>query len=186
MLYGKKVILRSQELLDLDEMVKCWNDLEFQMTTGRIEPMTKDQLETRIRKSWELRHNGTDYIFSVDNFEGKFVGTVGLHLTSKIHRSAELGVMIINPENRNKGYGTDAVITACGYGFRHLNLHSIFLRHFPFNENGRKAYEKAGFIEVGRERDAMFRDGKYHDLLRMDILDDEWFSKFKEYTLNKP
>ena len=36
------------------------------------------------------------------------------------------------------------------------------------------AYRKAGFVEEGRLRQAMYREGVYHDILVMGLLRDEF------------
>ncbi|MGC9781430.1 MAG: GNAT family N-acetyltransferase [Candidatus Heimdallarchaeota archaeon] len=42
------------------------------------------------------------------------------------------------------------------------------------NTRAIKTYLKAGFKEIGLRREARFREGKYHDVLLMDILRKEW------------
>jgi RimJ/RimL family protein N-acetyltransferase len=60
------------------------------------------------------------------------------------------------------------------YGFNKLNLHRIDLGVHEFNERGRKAYKKLGFVEEGRKRDGHYANGKYHDVILMSILKNEW------------
>jgi len=35
-------------------------------------------------------------------------------------------------------------------------------------------YNKVGFKEAGRRREWIFKDGKYHDVIYMDILENEF------------
>lgn len=118
--------------------------------------------------------------------DGKLIGTVSLFAVSLLHQHAELGIAIYPRENHNQGYGTDAIITMCGFGFLYKNLNSIWLKFFEFNENGRLAYEKTGFTNLSNERQAIYREGKHQDILRMDILKLEWMEKFPEYKLRPP
>ncbi|RLI67681.1 MAG: N-acetyltransferase, partial [Candidatus Gerdarchaeota archaeon] len=46
-----------------------------------------------------------------------------------------------------------------------------------FNKRAIRTYEKVGFKMVGKLRQAHFSDGKYHDVILMDILQDEWLSR---------
>jgi RimJ/RimL family protein N-acetyltransferase len=73
-----------------------------------------------------------------------------------------------------QGYGTEAVRLLIKHGFNSLNLNRIFLRVFENNPRAIRAYEKAGFVHEGRERQAEFRDGRYIDVLLMSILKDEF------------
>ena len=153
---------------------------------GSVLPMSKEQEEEWVKNSWKRRMEGTGHVFAVTTMDGEMVGTASLFGISKLHQKAELGIGIYPIENQNKGYGTDAVITTCGFGFLHLNMNQIHLWFLEENTNGQRAYEKAGFSNLGRERQGLYRDAKFHDLLRMDILKSEWLEKFPEYTLRPP
>ena len=61
------------------------------------------------------------------------------------------------------------------YAFEHLNLHKVFLRVYEYNERAIHVYEKCGFRMEGRLRKQRFKWGKYHDVLIMGILDEEYF-----------
>ena len=72
-----------------------------------------------------------------------------------------------------RGYGTDAMRVIVGYGFREMGLHRIQLSVAPFNPAGIRAYEKAGFVEEGRQRESVLHDGRWYDEVLMSILDHE-------------
>jgi RimJ/RimL family protein N-acetyltransferase len=48
------------------------------------------------------------------------------------------------------------------------------LKVFTFNKRGIAAYRKLGFKEIGRRRKALIREGSEHDVLYMDLLDEEF------------
>lgn len=104
------------------------------------------------------------------------LGGVNLHNIDLAHRRAELGIMIGEPDARGKGYGTEAVQLMCDYGFNAMGLNSIMLLTFEFNIAGQKAYEKAGFKEIGRRREARWFAGRYWDDIYYDILASEFES----------
>ena len=63
-----------------------------------------------------------------------------------------------------------------------MNLNNIRLDVMEFNERAIKCYKKCGFKECGRRRKSYFLNGKYYDVIQMDILSEE----FKEsYIKNK-
>ena len=43
-----------------------------------------------------------------------------------------------------------------------------------------RSYEKAGFVLEGRLREAVYKNGKYDDVLIMSVLRSEWMAKMKE------
>lgn len=95
-----------------------------------------------------------------------------------ISQSAELGLFIGEEKDRNKGYGSEVIELLLNYGFDYLNLHSIMLSVYTFNERAIHCYEKIGFKEIGR-REAYYCRNQFHDVIFMDILKDEWNRKRK-------
>lgn len=103
------------------------------------------------------------------------IGVVSLTNIDGSKGSAELSVIVGHPEDRHRGYGAEAIDLLVGYGFEELGLRSVGLSVFEFNEGATSTYEKLGFRREGRIRDAVRRDGKYHDaiLMRITISDRE-------------
>ncbi len=104
------------------------------------------------------------------------IGGVNLHSIDRLHRKAELGIMIGEPDARGKGLGTEAVMLMCDFGFNALGLHSIMLLTSGWNIAGPKAYVRAGFKEIGRRREARWFMGRYWDDVYYDILASEFES----------
>jgi RimJ/RimL family protein N-acetyltransferase len=117
---------------------------------------------------------------AIETLEGRHIGSCGLDMASEANRTAELGIMIGEKDCWGLGYGTDAIVTLCGLGFRQLNLHRVGLCVFPFNPRGQRCYEKCGFQVEGRQREAVFKHGQYHDIVLMGILREEFAAKFPE------
>jgi RimJ/RimL family protein N-acetyltransferase len=61
------------------------------------------------------------------------------------------------------------------YGFKALNLHNVGLTVYEFNERAKRCYEKVGFKECGRNREALLRNMKRYDIINMDILAHEFY-----------
>ncbi|EGO61365.1 hypothetical protein NEUTE1DRAFT_77319 [Neurospora tetrasperma FGSC 2508] len=96
------------------------------------------------------------------------MGTEELH-----HRNAMIGVGI-GAEWRGKGYGGEAVDWVLDYGFGRLGLHRIWLAAFEYNERACRLYRNLGFVEEGREREAVLYERKWWDMLRFSMLEGEW------------
>lgn len=106
--------------------------------------------------------------------DGQLIGNCSLKEIDGKNRSACLGIFIGDRGYWGKGFGSDAVRILVRYGFGELNLHRIWLRVHAFNERAIKAYRKVGFIEEGRLREAIYRDGRYWDELIMALLRPEY------------
>jgi RimJ/RimL family protein N-acetyltransferase len=90
-----------------------------------------------------------------------------------MHRTAELGIVIGEPDCRGKGYGTEATRLILDYAFSALGLHNVMLRVFAYNEAAIRAYLKAGFKEIGRRREAHRQGGVAYDEVLMDCVSTE-------------
>ena len=104
------------------------------------------------------------------------IGAIGLMASgadTEHHRVASMGIFIAT-EFQNNGYGTEASQWIVDYGFRFMNLHSINLSVYSFNERAMAVYRKIGFRVEGKLRERLFLDRKWHDIIQMGILEHEW------------
>ena len=86
------------------------------------------------------------------------------------HRRSEFGIVIGEPECRNRGYGTETTSLVLDYAFTVVGLHNVMLSVFEFNRGAVRAYEKASFKEIGRRRQSYFAGGRVWDEIWMDCL----------------
>jgi len=172
---GEKIQLRALEKSDLEEIMKNWNTYETRLFLGNIIPMSSMMEEDWINSVHQRRKNMKAFIFAIDDKETKkFLGTCGLEDIYWTSRSAVLGIAIHNPENTDKGYGTDTMKCLLKFGFNVLNLNRIELWLMEYNKRALHVYEKVGFKEVGRKRQGHFIQGSYHDIIVMDIIKSEF------------
>ncbi|MBH0332384.1 acetyltransferase [Brevibacillus brevis] len=106
--------------------------------------------------------------------DNKLIGFIILFKIEWNNQAASLAIGIGEPENRNKGYGTEALKMILRYAFHELNLNRVGLDVIQYNEPAIRAYKKAGFREEGRLRESVLRDGKSYDRIMMGILKKEW------------
>ncbi len=137
-------------------------------------PTTLEQEETLYA---ELTADSDKALFTVyERASWQAVGTTYLTDIDHRHRRAEFGVLIGEAIWRGKGYGTETASLMLDRAFTALGLHSIMLTVYAFNLTGRRAYEKAGFREVGRRRQCHWMGGHYWDEIIMDCLATEFTS----------
>lgn len=104
------------------------------------------------------------------------IGTTELRGLDFRNRTAEFGILIGETTHHGKGYGTETTQLMLDYAFAALGLHSVALTVFAYNLAGRRAYEKAGFRESGRQRERAWMGGRYWDVIFMDCLASEFSS----------
>jgi RimJ/RimL family protein N-acetyltransferase len=76
----------------------------------------------------------------------------------------------------NKGYGTETAGLLLDEVFRQLNLHRAEWWTFLENNVSVQLAKKLGFKEEARLRDAVFFDNRYHDLVVLGLLKQEFES----------
>jgi diamine N-acetyltransferase len=170
MIRGTRVVLRAIERSDLPRYVQWLNDPAVLEYFGQVFPMSMPDEEAWYEGMLEDR---TVRNFAVD-LEGQHVGGAGFGRIDPRNASAEVGLFIGLPELWDQGVGTDVLKTILRFGFEEMNLNRIALRVFAGNERAVHLYEKVGFQHEGRMRQAEFRHGRYHDLLWMSVLREEW------------
>ena len=149
------------------------NDLVVQKTTGTS--LMPNSMVITARKMAEGGAIGPDHapftVYRIDTWEP--IGLVGLRDISHFDRVAEFGITL-HRNHLGQGFGTETAKLVLAYGFQMLNLHSIYLTTDGSNIRGQRAYQKAGFREVGRFREHCIVDRERYDLICMDCLASEF------------
>lgn len=175
MLTGQKVRLRGITEEDLPKATEYMNDPEviLNLNTSIPYPLTLD----REKKWYETQIDSKDtYNFAIETLdEGLYIGGCGINRLDLKNGVAVIGIFIGHKDYRGKGYGTDAMKVLLDFIFNQINVNKVQLYVFAFNERAIKSYKKCGFIEEGRLRQTIFRNGKYHDEIVMGILREEYF-----------
>jgi len=177
MIRGERVVLRAIEADDAERCHTWVNDREVTRFLSLRFPIP---MADERRWTEATRDPSHDVELAIDTLEGTHIGNCGLHGIDAVARRAELGILIGDKAHWGQGFGTDAMLTLCGFGFGEMNLHRIYLRVIGFNQRAIACYEKCGFLHEGRLRQAEFREGAYHDMLIMGILRDEFGAKWPE------
>ena len=184
MYFGEKVKIRALEMTDLPAIMKHWNNWENRRSTDMVMPRSELTEQKWLEKVSTPNPWRDGYVFFAieDKISGEYLGTTTLQQVHANYRSAEYGIMIHNPDNFGKGYGTDTTRVMLWVAFHILGLNSVMLKAFDFNNSGIRAYEKAGFKHVGVLRKAAFVEGQFNDVVVMDILKEEFFENFPPGT----
>jgi len=105
--------------------------------------------------------------------EGRHIGNCAL-MPHPTQNKAGFGIIVGDKSAWGKGYGTAALREVLRIAFAEMELHRVHLTVFPENARGRRCYAKCGFRQEGHEREAYFKRDKWHDLITMAILREEW------------
>lgn len=73
-----------------------------------------------------------------------------------------------------QGIGKQLLTEVADRAFGDHSAHRLFLDVFVTNNRARYVYENFGFREEGIMRDVIYRDGAYHSLVLMSLLETEY------------
>ena len=118
-------------------------------------PMNDDEI-----KIWYRRKTNTisNKYYSVKDKEGKLIGYMGIKDIKRFRRQSTLGI-VIDPNNVDKGYGTEILETYLNYYFTTMKMRSMLLEVAEFNKRAYRVYEKIGFKAIGYYLDEFFNSG---------------------------
>jgi len=177
MIYGENLRLRAIEREDIPTFLRWFNDPEVRRHLLMHEPMSYAKEERWFEEHLSQRN---EFMFAIEVKEGEawvHIGNLGLHRIDWKNRVATFGIVIGEKAYWDRGYGTEAVRTALRYAFFELGLNRVELETFSFNRRAIRCYEKVGFRHEGTRRQALYRDGRYHDILIMGILKEEFSTR---------
>lgn len=160
---------------DLLPLYQRWiNDTEVARALGVFLPLTVEKETEWYDSEAKSEKSALFTIYELSTLRP--IGTTALINLDHRNRKAEFGIEIGEPDGRNKGYGTETTRLMLDYAFNVVGLHNVMLRVFEFNRGAARAYEKAGFKEIGRRRQSYFSGGRMWDEIWMDCLSTEFES----------
>lgn len=168
------VYLRASEREDIPRFVAWFNDHRTSRTLALRAPLSIPSEEAWFERMLADQGKGGYHFVACLLEDDRPIGTIGLFDLDLVNGSAGLGISIGEPGDRGRGHGTDMLEALLGFGFGSLRLERIWLDVYDFNPGARHVYEQAGFVHEGTQRHAVFREGRFVDVIRMAILADEW------------
>lgn len=165
--FRKEDIDTLEEYLNLPELMGGkylpWGISEYT-------PLSKVQIE-EILKKWIEKKKG--FAFAIEVVENSsFIGHLEIDYGwDKIQPSISI---TIAPSQQKKGFGTAALKLGLNYIFNNLPAIQANCWVTEWNTNGVNFAEKNGFKHCGRMRRVGFYNGKFFDIVVLDILKTEW------------
>jgi RimJ/RimL family protein N-acetyltransferase len=184
-LIGKKCYLSPCSIEDAERWTAWDNDLEVTIPLGdeAYDPMPLDKERELIADAIKRQSHLFDIVESASD---TLIGRCMLFSINHVDRTGMLGICIGEKGYWSKGFGEEAIRLLLDYGFNLLNLNSIMLGTFAFNERAIRCYKKVGFKEMGRRRQARIIAGQAFDVVLMDILAAEYTSVYVKGLIEQP
>ena len=178
-LKGKNVLLRSFEQEDIERLRNLSNSPDFEnVVVGWSFPISrKDQQE------WFENYKPSEKMLRliIETEEDGTVGMTGLRNIDWKNGTADAAGMRIAKTNlRCKGIATDAYMTLFKYAFEELRLNRINGSALQYNAISLHVTQKVGFKQEGIQRQAVYKNGKYEDVVMLGILKEDYYQKVQE------
>ena len=104
----------------------------------------------------------------------KHIGNISLRDNSANKYYSEISVMIGDKDSWCCGYATEAIELLTDYCFRVRNIHKLRAGAVVDNIGCIKAFTKAGYTKETIEKEAVFAQGKFRDIVIMTYLKKDW------------
>ncbi len=149
--------------------MRWFNDLETDRTQGDLPgPRTIERAT-----GWYERNATSEDAIWFTVYVIATMQPVGITWLSDIDHTngtAYFAISLGESSARGKGYGTETARLMLDFAFKGLGLHNVALDVFANNPAGIRAYQKAGFTEFGRIREAYVMGGRRWDDILMEAL----------------
>jgi RimJ/RimL family protein N-acetyltransferase len=168
---SKRLVIRLLERRDLEEVRLLHNDDATLSRLTDISHVSEAQQEAWFL-SMSTSRTARRYVARLRK-DDSLVGIFRIDRLDMANRNAMIGADVV-PTFRRQGYAFEMFDYFLRYFFNECGLHRVALVTLESNSQALGLYRKLGFIEEGREREAIFREGRFHDLIAMGFLAEEW------------
>ena len=170
------VAFRDFEERDIDFIYKCKNDEKLNsLIVGQWRPFTYEEAAKWVHGCMGEHETYKFWAICTNDDEKRIVGWVSLSNIDKENRSACFhGIVVGDKEYRDGMAWIESYLFIYQYVFEKLN----FNRLYGSNIEDQKASTCIGYamfeIPEGNARQAICKNGKYHNVIYMSILKDEY------------
>lgn len=178
MIMGNVVGLRPYAPRDAEDLERLYSDLDTHLIASPVPhiPRSAEAIRHRLEKALDGEPDPNKDIFLTATGPGDGTSFLGVAIIWGIdahNRLAHLGILL-PPDARKRGYGSDIIKTLCGYCFRMRNLRRVELETNATNAAMRRTAVACGFTEEGRLRQRHYDGDGYVDVITFGLLRSEW------------
>lgn len=170
-----EITLRPLTLADTSNIVRWRNQPEVYKNLYTQNLITEEQHVGYFHKYVETGLVRQYIIVAEIDGEPTDIGTVFLKGIDRVSRKAEYGLFIGELQARGKGFASAIASAALNIAFNELDLNRVYLTVFVDNIPAINSYVKAGFKREGILRQDFYDGYKYHDIVLMGILREDFF-----------
>ena len=172
-LIGKNVRLRPIHEDDLADLYRWRNSPEATGDYNNYQPADWFSYEKRIKSMGESPTEVAMFMIEKKD-DRKKIGYAVHFVAHPLFRSVEIGYSVCEPDERGKGYATEAAGLLVDHLFSVRNIARIQATTSTKNAPSQRVLEKCGFKKEGVMRDNSFERGKLGDDYLYSIVRSDW------------
>ncbi|RDY61302.1 GNAT family N-acetyltransferase [Flagellimonas nanhaiensis] len=152
-LKGEQIYLRALEPKDLDFLYQLENDTAIWEISGTVKPYSKKVLQLYLENAHRDIYDVKQLRLCICNKEDSCVGLIDVFDFDPKNSRAGMGIVIADPDQRNKGIGAEAISLLCDYVFSVLDLHQLYANILEDNKASINLFQKMGFEKIGVKKE---------------------------------
>jgi RimJ/RimL family protein N-acetyltransferase len=173
-LRGARVALRPPGPDDLALLFRWMNDPDAIAPWDRFEVDSYAALRDALKEApGDLRSLAPRFLLTLTEHE-RPIGVVGFFSSYTALDTIDLWYAICLPEERGKGYGSEAVELLTDYVFSHRTIERVGATSDVENPASYRMLERLGFVREGTLRQSLFHHGAWHDVAIYGLTRKEW------------
>ena len=133
-----------------------------------------EALEKTVEESKNTFHFAIRLRSDIPDQNDRLLGFARLEWVEWTHGNASLRLAIGSPDDRRKGYGREALALLLRFAFEEMNLHRLSANIPAYNTAALAFFQKFGFVDEIRRRQALQLDGQVWDAISLGLLRAEW------------
>ena len=148
----KRLILKTTDSTDLDNLISLRSDPEVMKYIGKGEIQTQDDVKRFLEMAIQYQEkHGFGFCSVFEKESGKFIGQAGLFHLSFYDEQPEIEVAYrLHKKYWGKGYATELAKALIQWGFQNLPVKRLVALIHPDNLPSRRVLEKAGMTYTGK------------------------------------
>lgn len=186
---GQTVCFRDFEECDIDFIYRCKNDEKLnELIVGQYHPFTYEEAAKWVHGCMGEHKTYKFWAVCTNDEEKRIIGWISVSEIDEINKSACLhGVVIGDNDYRDGLAWIECVLFIYNYVFEILNFNRIYGSYLEDQKASR--YMALAMFEIveGAARQAVYKNGKYNNVIYSSILRDEYLlhKQQGDYELNK-
>lgn len=160
MFKGKNIFLRPIEPSDATRVVLWENNPENWRVTGTEAPYSLHTILEYINSVQNFRQSGELRLMICLNDTENAIGTIDLNNANFKHFRAEIGILIGEKGERNKGFAKESLLLLQDYAKTVLGFHTLIAYVLEDNEASVALFEGCGFELIGCKKEWFLDKGK--------------------------